>query len=85
MNVLKKAIDQIPGKVPAAAKACGVSVRAVYKWVDRGMLPRTEYTGETDYASKLAEESGGAFEADWLKSEIIRDNKQSREEEPKAA
>ena len=74
MSILKQSIDRIPGKVPAAAKACGVSVRAVYKWIDRGMLPRTEYTGETDYAYRLAAASGGAFSGDWLKSEIIRQN-----------
>ncbi|MGB1951688.1 MAG: hypothetical protein ACPHQ9_13025 [Marinobacter sp.] len=77
MNVLKESIDRIPGKVPAAAMACGVTVRAVYKWIDRGMLPRTEYTGETDYADRLACASGGAFSGGWLKAEIIRQNKQA--------
>lgn len=76
MNVLKDSIDRIPGKVPAAANACGVTVRAVYKWIDRGLLPRTEYTGETDYAAKLAAASGGAFSGDWLKSEIMRQHRQ---------
>jgi hypothetical protein len=76
MSVLKKSIDKIPGKIPAAAKACGVSVRAVYKWIDRGMLPRTDYTGETNYAEQLADAANGAFSADWLKSAIIRESKQ---------
>lgn len=77
MNILKDSIDRIPGKVPAAAEACGVSVRAVYKWIDRGLLPRTEYTGETDYAYRLAAASGGAFSGDWLKSEVIRQTHQA--------
>lgn len=72
MNVLKASIDQIPGKIPAAAKACGVSVRAVYKWIDAGRLPRTDYTGETDYAHRLADLSGGAFTASWLLSETLK-------------
>lgn len=69
MNVLKASIEKIPGKIPAAAKACGVSVRAVYKWIDAGRLPRTDYTGETDYARRLARAAGGAFSPDWLLSE----------------
>lgn len=77
MNLLKQSIDKIPGKVPAAAIACGVSVRAVYKWIDRGMLPRTEYTGETNYAERLADAAGGSFSAEWLKSAIIRESKQA--------
>lgn len=34
--------------------ACDVSYHAVYRWVQRGRLPRTDYTGETDYAKKIA-------------------------------
>lgn len=69
MNILKASIEKIPGKVPAAAQACGVSVRAVYKWIDSGRLPRTDYTGETDYARKLARAAEGAFSPEWLLSE----------------
>lgn len=36
------------------AKVCNVSVRAVYKWRAVNALPRTEYTGETNYAQSLA-------------------------------
>jgi len=54
--------------VPKAARACGVSVRAVYKWLSQGALPRTDFTGETRYAEILATLSGGAFTADWLRS-----------------
>ncbi|WP_312676866.1 DNA-binding protein, partial [Escherichia coli] len=35
-----------------------------YKWMDNGKLPRTEYTGETNYAEKIALESNGLFSAD---------------------
>lgn len=72
MNVLKASIDKIPGKVPAVADACGISVRAVYKWIDAGRLPRTDYTGETAYAKRLAELSGGAFTPEWLLSETMK-------------
>ncbi|NUB85126.1 DNA-binding protein [Escherichia coli] len=43
---------------------CGVSQRAIYKWINNGKLPRTEYTGETNYAEKIALASNGLFSAD---------------------
>ncbi|EHW0058491.1 DNA-binding protein [Escherichia coli] len=41
-----------------------MSSRAIYKWMDNGKLPRTEYTGETNYAEKIALASNGLFSAD---------------------
>ncbi len=65
MSALQEAIQKVGG-VTKAAKACGITPRAMYKWLSSGSLPRTEYTGETSYAQKLAAASGGAFNADWL-------------------
>lgn len=50
-------------RVPVVAKACERTPRAIYKWINSGCLPRTDYTGETAYASKIAEVSGGRFTA----------------------
>lgn len=50
-----------------AAEICSISVRAVYKWLAKGSLPRTEYTGETKYAGLLSESAKGAFTAEQLK------------------
>ncbi|EBE1690100.1 Cro/Cl family transcriptional regulator [Salmonella enterica] len=50
-------------RVPVVAKACGLTPRAIYKWIDGGTLPRTDYTGETKYAQKIACASGGLFTA----------------------
>lgn len=44
-------------RVSVVADVCGVSQRAIYKWMDNGKLPRTEYTGETNYAEKIAHAS----------------------------
>lgn len=68
MSALKDAIDKAGGAA-AASVACGVSPRAIYKWIAAGCLPRTEYTGETDYAARLAdaaEKSGSPFDAKQL-------------------
>lgn len=65
MTVLREAIDKVGG-VAACADICGISPRGVYKWLHRGSLPRTEYTGETRHAQRLAKASGGAFSAEWL-------------------
>ena len=65
MNRVKEAINEIGG-VEAAAKLTGVSGRAIYKWIERGKLPRTDYTGETNYAAKIAGHKKARFTADWL-------------------
>ncbi|OLU23854.1 hypothetical protein BVH06_22010 [Pseudomonas sp. PA27(2017)] len=52
MITLKQAIDDAGGAAVAAA-VCEVSPRAIYKWLAASSLPRTEYTGETDYAMRI--------------------------------
>jgi hypothetical protein len=71
MGPLKKSIDDAGG-VPVVALACGKSPRAVYKWLSAECLPRTEYTGETRYAERiaaLAAARGKPFEPSWLLAE----------------
>ncbi|ROM84849.1 hypothetical protein BK652_09710 [Pseudomonas brassicacearum] len=68
MSPLKKSIDDAGG-VPVVALACGKSPRAIYKWLTADCLPRTEYTGETRYAERIADlasANGKPFEASWL-------------------
>ena len=38
------------------AKICKVSREAARKWVRQGFLPRTEWTGETNYSRLIADE-----------------------------
>ena len=68
MAALKDAIAQ-SGGITKASKVCGVSQRAIYKWLATGSLPRTDYTGETNYAERLAAASDGQFTAAWLLAE----------------
>lgn len=58
---LSEIIKQI--RVPVVAKACGRTPRAIYKWIGSGSLPRTDYTGETKYAEKIASASEGQYTA----------------------
>lgn len=70
MSSVKEAV-RCAGGAKAVALACGVSVRAVYKWIAANALPRTEYTGETGYLAKLAAlagEQGASFDVARLKA-----------------
>ncbi|MEF1310694.1 hypothetical protein QTO01_11355 [Vibrio mytili] len=66
--MLKQVITHIG--VPKVALACSVSNRAVYKWRERGVLPRTDFTGETNYASVISELSQ-ATETPVTKEELL--------------
>lgn len=39
--------------IPEVAKACGVSERAVYKWLKNGFLPKTEFLVRPNTRNKL--------------------------------
>tara|TARA_R110002049_G_scaffold282589_2_gene462424 strand:- start:5289 stop:5516 length:228 start_codon:yes stop_codon:yes gene_type:complete len=65
MNHLTIAFKKVGG-AQVVAEVCGKSVRAVYKWLDKGKLPRTEYTGETTYAQKISALPNADFTADEL-------------------
>jgi len=41
------------------AKSSNVTYPAVRKWEKSGRLPRTEWTGETNYAAIIERETGG--------------------------
>lgn len=56
-NPITQAI-QIVGLQPLA-KGLKVSYQAVRKWEDAGTLPRTEWTGETNYSSVIEKLTGG--------------------------
>ncbi len=49
--------------ITKVAQACGVSERAVYKWLKNGFLPKTEFFGKTNYADKIEEISHGQYKA----------------------
>ena len=50
-NLLKDAINQAGG-ITKVATQCELSYEAVRKWIKNG-LPRTEWTGETEYVKVI--------------------------------
>jgi transposase-like protein len=64
LTPLKAAIDQVG--LTQLAKACGVSHQAVRKWQRQGRLPRTEWTGETTYATAIEQATAGGVKRDLL-------------------
>jgi hypothetical protein len=56
-NVVERAIN-LSGGPSVVADEFGLSRQAVNKWTAQGFLPRTEWTGETDYAGALERMSG---------------------------
>ena len=65
MNAIKIAFTAVGGRTKAAS-LLNRTYQAMKKMEDRGVLPRTEYTGETNYAKTLANNSGGKFTEAWL-------------------
>ncbi|RNF52969.1 hypothetical protein EBI00_02390 [Marinomonas hwangdonensis] len=56
--------DQLTSvRVARVAEICGITRKAVYGWIARGRLPRTEYTKETNYAEKIEKATNGLVTA----------------------
>lgn len=64
MNSIELAIREIG--IQNVALECGVTKRAVYKWITNGSLPQTEFFGGTNYAQKIQNLSKGKFKASEL-------------------
>ena len=62
--MLREAITSIGAQ--KISEKCNVSVRAVYKWCEKGVLPRTEFTGETNYAEQIEKLSEGQYSKESL-------------------
>lgn len=56
MSTIKEIINDAGG-VSTVALAVQLSDRSIYKWIEKNSLPRSEYTGESDYSKIIAEMS----------------------------
>jgi hypothetical protein len=74
LPTLAEAIKEVG--VITISSACGCSVRSIYKWMKKGCLPRTDFTGETNYAAQIALASQGKFSKEFIKA-ISRPQKPS--------
>lgn len=63
-NLISKAID-LTG-LTNLAKACGVTYQSVKRWEAKGRVPRTDWTGETDYARCIETATKGQITRDQL-------------------
>jgi len=52
----------------AISKICGISNTTALRWKRQGHLPRTEWTGETDYATLIERATQGAVTRESLLS-----------------
>lgn len=69
MNTYSEKLNEaknILGSFSAVGKLCGVSGNAVMKWIAAGKPPRTEYTGETNYAELISAAVDGKVSKDDL-------------------
>lgn len=64
-SAISRAISAIGG-LQAVGDLLGVSAQAVHKWAKKGRLPRTEWTGETSYAARMAAATNGAVTREQL-------------------
>lgn len=56
-NLISKAISIVG--LSRLARECNVTYQALRKWERQGFLPRTEWTGETNYAEVIEEATEG--------------------------
>lgn len=54
------------GSYEAVGKLLGISGQAVRKWVAAGYMPATEYSGQTNYADRIAKHCPGVVTAEDL-------------------
>ena len=53
-------VEKIVGSFETIGKLCGFnSGRVIYRWFKQGSPPRTEYSGETQYAHILSKQTNG--------------------------
>ena len=75
-NEVEKAVE-LAGGFSATARLLGVTPKAVRNWVEAGRLPRTEATGETEYAATMAQ-ANPKIDKEILLATAIRKKKKIR-------
>jgi DNA-binding transcriptional regulator YiaG len=76
MSILEKTVNKI-GLIHLSAYL-NISHQSVKKWMNKNCLPRTEFTGETQYAQLIEKATGGKIKAKDLLDESLREYKKKR-------
>lgn len=63
-NLITNAIEMVG--LCRLAQHIGVTYQSVRRWEAKGRLPRSEWTGETNYASRIEEATHGQITRDQL-------------------
>lgn len=79
-NLISKAISLT--SLTKLAKACGVTYQSVKRWEMKGRVPRTDWTGETDYARCIETATKGQITRDQLLN--LKRNDESEAGKPRA-
>lgn len=71
MNALQQVVEHAGGPVALTREmnkrlSRPVTYQAMLKWLRKGCLPRTEWTGETHYAQAISEAVQGRFTVEQL-------------------
>ena len=67
-TILAKVVREIGGQV-MAGDVCGVTAAVIGRWIKQQHLPRTDFTGETDYAGALSEASNRLYSRKYILDE----------------
>lgn len=81
MNLIETAVAHAGGltqftKALNERLARPLTYQAVKKWIDKGRLPRTEWTGETRYAEAIESLTGGVVSKKELLHRLPADNQE---------
>lgn len=79
MNLIQDAIEHAGGKFVLATE-CGLTYQALNRWLERGYLPRSELTGETNYSSAIERATRGKISAERLRAVTRKGWKKARKE-----
>ncbi|WP_367154675.1 hypothetical protein [Methylomonas sp. HYX-M1] len=75
MNIYSEKLNEasrIVGGFEKLGRVCGLTGKAVKKWAIAGRPPRTEYTGETQYAELISKAVDGEISVDQLRPSLSK-------------
>ena len=75
---IKAAVIAAGGRESVRAACELKSQQSVMKWEDKNSLPRTEFTGETNYAARIAKMCRNKGKSEFTKKALLSISRKSR-------